>query len=246
MNKSFKVCLAGAAFLASMGQARANVLIADLNQIAFSVPSFVTSVGTVQVTDHVGYVDVLVTMNNGATFINTGGPHTPFVYNLDHPTTATSVTPAPFAGGPLVNIGTPKHPNYVHSPSPTPGFGAAVGSQSETPYGSFTNGIAYVNADGSSAANGGGHGNAGPLDFHLLGITTYDFMKNANGYYFGADVIACTGIAGVSCATGGVAANHITISGVPEPSTWAMMVLGFAGIGLMMYRRKNKSALSAA
>jgi hypothetical protein len=28
-------------------------------------------------------------------------------------------------------------------------------------------------------------------------------------------------------------------SAVPEPSTWAMMILGFAGIGFMAYRRKN-------
>jgi PEP-CTERM motif len=27
---------------------------------------------------------------------------------------------------------------------------------------------------------------------------------------------------------------------VPEPSTWAMMLLGFAGVGLLAYRRKNK------
>jgi hypothetical protein len=27
---------------------------------------------------------------------------------------------------------------------------------------------------------------------------------------------------------------------VPEPSTWAMMILGFAGIGAMTYRRKNR------
>lgn len=33
--------------------------------------------------------------------------------------------------------------------------------------------------------------------------------------------------------------------GVPEPSTWALMILGFAGIGLMTYRRK-KAALDAA
>jgi hypothetical protein len=26
---------------------------------------------------------------------------------------------------------------------------------------------------------------------------------------------------------------------IPEPSTWAMMILGFAGIGFMVYRRKN-------
>ena len=34
-------------------------------------------------------------------------------------------------------------------------------------------------------------------------------------------------------------------SAVPEPSTWAMMILGFAGIGFMAYRQKRR-ALSAA
>jgi hypothetical protein len=33
--------------------------------------------------------------------------------------------------------------------------------------------------------------------------------------------------------------------GVPEPSTWAMMLLGFAGVGFMAYRRKSKPALIA-
>ena len=33
---------------------------------------------------------------------------------------------------------------------------------------------------------------------------------------------------------------------VPEPSTWAMMILGFAGVGFMAYRRKSKQALMAA
>ena len=33
---------------------------------------------------------------------------------------------------------------------------------------------------------------------------------------------------------------------VPEPSTWAMMILGFAGIGFMAYRRKSTPALMAA
>jgi hypothetical protein len=30
-----------------------------------------------------------------------------------------------------------------------------------------------------------------------------------------------------------------TVASVPEPSTWAMMILGFAGIGFMAYRRKH-------
>jgi hypothetical protein len=36
------------------------------------------------------------------------------------------------------------------------------------------------------------------------------------------------------------------VSAVPEPSTWAMMILGFAGIGFAAYRRKSKPALMAA
>jgi hypothetical protein len=33
---------------------------------------------------------------------------------------------------------------------------------------------------------------------------------------------------------------------VPEPSTWAMMILGFCGLGFMTYRRRNQSAALAA
>jgi hypothetical protein len=35
-------------------------------------------------------------------------------------------------------------------------------------------------------------------------------------------------------------------SAVPEPSTWAMMFLGFAAIGFMAYRRKSRPALMVA
>lgn len=37
-----------------------------------------------------------------------------------------------------------------------------------------------------------------------------------------------------------VSVTNATIAGaVPEPSTWAMMILGFCGVGFMAYRRKN-------
>ena len=29
---------------------------------------------------------------------------------------------------------------------------------------------------------------------------------------------------------------------MPEPSTWAMMLIGFAGLGFMAYRRTKKNA----
>jgi hypothetical protein len=36
-----------------------------------------------------------------------------------------------------------------------------------------------------------------------------------------------------------------SVAAVPEPSTWAMMTLGFAGVGFVAYRRKSKRALTA-
>jgi hypothetical protein len=52
-----------------------------------------------------------------------------------------------------------------------------------------------------------------------------------------------------SCCGGTYPSNSFQILGVaavPEPSTWAMMILGFAGIAFMTYRRKSKPALMAA
>jgi PEP-CTERM motif-containing protein len=38
---------------------------------------------------------------------------------------------------------------------------------------------------------------------------------------------------------------QIYVAPVPEPSTWAMMILGFAGVGYMTYRRRKSAALAA-
>jgi hypothetical protein len=39
----------------------------------------------------------------------------------------------------------------------------------------------------------------------------------------------------------------VALSGAaPEPATWAMMILGFFGVGFMAYRRKNQSTLRLA
>jgi hypothetical protein len=35
-----------------------------------------------------------------------------------------------------------------------------------------------------------------------------------------------------------------TVAAVPDPSTWAMLVLGFAGLGYMKYRRRKQLAAS--
>ena len=46
-------------------------------------------------------------------------------------------------------------------------------------------------------------------------------------------------------ATGGSAIG--VVEAIPEPSTWAMLILGFAGLGFLSYRRKKQGmALRAA
>jgi choice-of-anchor C domain-containing protein len=40
----------------------------------------------------------------------------------------------------------------------------------------------------------------------------------------------------------GPALDHVSVSAVPELSTWAMMFIGFAGIGMIAYRRAHKAS----
>lgn len=237
MRKAISGILAGIGLLTCIGQAQADVLTANLDQFSAGVNhGSITSVGTITAVDHVGYVDVLVTLLNGAVFVNTGSNHTPFVFNLSPATTASSVTPAPVTGD--------------------PGFTAITTTPvSETGLaGNFSNGIQYVNVGDSQAQNGGGHGDPGPLEFRIIGVDVHAFQANSGGFFFGADVLACSGVAGTTCTTGALGSSsvHITpgpslTSDVPEPATWAMMILGFCGVGFIAYRRRNQaSALTAA
>lgn len=38
--------------------------------------------------------------------------------------------------------------------------------------------------------------------------------------------------------------DNVNVAAVPEPATWAMMILGFFGIGFMAYRRRSHPALA--
>ena len=62
----------------------------------------------------------------------------------------------------------------------------------------------------------------------------FHFSRGESGFgrapYFGID---------------GVSLVQQQVSAVPEPSTWAMMLLGFAGVGYGVYRRKKLAALAA-
>jgi hypothetical protein len=55
-------------------------------------------------------------------------------------------------------------------------------------------------------------------------------------YYFSVDTPQSLYNPGDLVIAGGITAA------VPEPSTWAMMILGFCGVGFMAYRRKQSGA----
>jgi hypothetical protein len=47
-------------------------------------------------------------------------------------------------------------------------------------------------------------------------------------------------VSGLGGATAGYTGGIATVqAAIPEPSTWAMMILGFAGVGFMAYRRRS-------
>ena len=60
-------------------------------------------------------------------------------------------------------------------------------------------------------------------------------ILNAGNYY-----LDFTGIGGGSAGYGGTLST--SVSAVPEPATWAMMLLGFASVGFMAYRRRTQNA----
>jgi hypothetical protein len=107
----------------------------------------------------------------------------------------------------------------------------------QSAFGDFTNGITY----------------SGPKTVQLLTFTVADagllsastFASTTSGTdaFFAADITSLLPSGAVN--TGPV--GGLTIStAVPEPSTWAMMILGFFGVGFMAYRRKNRSTLRLA
>ena len=72
-------------------------------------------------------------------------------------------------------------------------------------------------------------------------VYSYLFTPTANGSY----TLTFAFDAGLQPAKD-LLLDNVSIAAVPEPSTWAMLILGFAGIGFMAYRRKSQPAVLAA
>ena len=114
------------------------------------------------------------------------------------------------------------------------------------------NSISFGNISSAFDTNFGGH----PTSFDVYratvdaGFTGQSFFE-VNGSFPAGTVIVPFGPGGLFTSwtnagldTGGQCIGcgpGTQIGGIPEPSTWAMMILGFAGVGFMAYRRRNQA-----
>lgn len=77
-------------------------------------------------------------------------------------------------------------------------------------------------------------------DFYGLALSEFNIWSNGGGSY----TLSTTASNNVNAEYQGT--GSVIAGAVPEPSTWAMMILGFCGLGFMTYRRRNQSAALAA
>jgi PEP-CTERM motif len=89
--------------------------------------------------------------------------------------------------------------------------------------------------------SGNGYQNSENLHFDFLGVPLH-FNASANDL-FQFDFR----LAGGSLQTPLAVEAFVQVgSGVPEPSTWALMILGFAGVGFARYRRARQTTMALA
>jgi hypothetical protein len=85
------------------------------------------------------------------------------------------------------------------------------------------------------------NGITAPFSFLLLDGTSFIGFSGGSvdaEVFFGCDASA-------HCSSASPDFSATLVAAVPEPSTWAMMILGFVGVGAMTYRRRKNVALAA-
>jgi hypothetical protein len=170
-------------------------------------------------------------------FLNTGGKHDPFLFNL--------------TGNYAVTVG----PNLPGQTFKNGGYDSTGTKFEATPFGFFTNKIACCLNTNGTEKNGASAASLPPIKFSVYnanGLTvagvgaTYDqfgklltlgtgahFKSNLGGSWFAADLVDNNG------RTFNVAARDMTVpGGIPEAATWTMMLLGFGFVGGSLRRKK--------
>ncbi len=125
--------------------------------------------------------------------------------------------------------------NFAVDPSPA--------TVNNSPFGNFTYGIKFTSGTNSPTSTLTfeltDSGTLSASDFRLSTIPADNGSHTFDAAYFSADILySPPDGSAIDPAVGATLAP--VVAAVPEPSTWAMMVLGFAGVGFMAYRRRGR------
>lgn len=121
----------------------------------------------------------------------------------------------------------------------SPGFGLPANSATLTPSSApITGGAPSFSGLGSSSGtcydSGCGYTGWIQSNYTLAANGNYQIVFGVSNY---SDTLFDTALVFDQITAGGVVVDPV--AGVPEPSTWAMMILGFGGVGIMAYRRRR-------
>ena len=113
--------------------------------------------------------------------------------------------------------------------------------------------IQYKPGEGNPAdATGGVHsllftltGTNPILDFNTIGLNNLYWVVDVAGYSADGKTLINTGRVGATlCVTRECGHEGGGGGEVPEPATWAMMLMGFGGLGAMLRRNRRQAALA--
>jgi hypothetical protein len=233
-----------AAVLATMavaGAANATVFdyaltVSDPGSGLTSNPSGVDTFGNVAVDDAGGNLSFDVTINSGWEFRHAkDSNHWTFALNSDKAFTYSGVT---FLGG-----GTATATEFTNV--------------NASPFGTFTNAVECDAGAKKAACLPGWSPGVNPteLKFTAIGLAISDLQQTATTYagqktWFIADLVNAAGKTGnvgaQGCVTsdGGSCGGGGGGGGVPEPATWALMILGLGGVGATMRKRSRAGSLA--
>lgn len=235
-----------------------------VTQLEYDATGKVASLGTVTITDGLnGGTDVQVRLDLNAGFVVDTGSHYAFTFNLD-PDAGNVVTVNEPTGGSIDYIYAntwsqevcPKNKPCYTETDPPP--------YANSPFGNFSNAF-FLSATGGSntvptpfiftvhndagitfAGTGVTPGPGGQLTtlgdgLHFESNTPDDGGSvpgyGPGGWWFAVDTSGADSNCSPTCV---IAGRDAFTSVVPEPATWALMILGFGGAGAMLRTRRRR------
>jgi hypothetical protein len=136
-----------------------------------------------------------------------------------------------------------------------------AGAYTNSPFGDFTNAFKCCGPGSNNPVvtpftfnvfNAGGISFAGAnyaLDANgkLTGLGSGNrFASNDGGWWFAVDTLGSSAPASYTRVLGGRDAFASVLTAVPEPATWAMMLIGFGSIGALLRRSRRQARAALA